>query len=300
MKERFENERVLHEAMLEQQCIAHTKDVAEKLCGCLKLIEIQKGQPLFKQGDRDNDVYFILAGKVIVEINGRETSTRTARQSVGEMAMIDHSARRSATVTATEVTVVAKVTEADFSKVAEAHPALWRRLAIELSARLRERSKYVWQKNPRPRIFLGSSVEGLAVLQAIHTGLEHDDFLVKPWTANVFKPSNGSIEALEEEITRADFGVLVLTKDDHILNEARGVDTYAPRDNVLLELGMCIGALGRKRAYMVIPRGRELKIPTDLLGVTPITFVDDYDNLASRIEPVCTKIRNAVNDLGLR
>lgn len=54
----------------------------------------------------------------------------------------------------------------------------------------------------------------------------------------------------------ADFGVLACTRDDHILNEDWKGDASEPRENVILELGMCIGALGRKRGYMVIPRSK--------------------------------------------
>jgi predicted nucleotide-binding protein len=301
MIERFEKDkRVLHDAMLEQQCVSNNKDIAGKLCGCLKLLELKKGDVLFQQGDHDTDVYFILAGRVVVEIHGREISIRGPRQHVGEMAMIDSSAPRSGTVKAMEITVLAKVAEPDFAKIATEHPDVWRRLAVELADRLRQRAKYVRAKNPRPRIFLGSSVEGLPVLRAIQNGLQHDDFLVRAWTGNVFRPGSGTMEALEEEITQADFGVLILTKDDHITNEARAVDTFAPRDNVVLELGMCIGALGRKRAYMVIPKDRDLKIPTDMLGITPVTFYDDREHLADRIAPVCNQIREAVGEHGLR
>ena len=80
-----------------------------------------------------------------------------------------------------------------------------------------------------------------------------------------------------------------------VINVTRGVDTVAPRDNVILELGMCIGAMGRKRAFLVRPRGVELKIPTDLLGITPIDYKsDDPANLAVHLSPVCTQINQAV------
>jgi predicted nucleotide-binding protein len=102
------------------------------------------------------------------------------------------------------------------------------------------------------------------------------------------------MEALELRIRTADFGVLVCTPDDQVINEKRGVDTVAPRDNVILELGMCIGAMGRKRASLVRPRGVELKIPPDLLGITSIDYkADDPANLGVPSGPVCTKIKVA-------
>ena len=43
----------------------------------------------------------------------------------------------------------------------------------------------------------------------------------------------------------------------------------APRDNVVFELGMFIGALGHARTFLVQPLDAEVKIPTDLMGFTP-------------------------------
>jgi predicted nucleotide-binding protein len=110
------------------------------------------------------------------------------------------------------------------------------------------------------------------------------------------------MEALEEMVARADFGVLVCTPDDQVTNPKRKTDAPAPRDNVILELGMCIGAMRRRRAYLVRPRGVDLKIPTDMLGITPIDYDNDPDpkNIAACIGPVCTQIKLAVMANGPR
>jgi predicted nucleotide-binding protein len=73
-----------------------------------------------------------------------------------------------------------------------------------------------------------------------------------------------------------------------------------PRDNVVLELGMALGALGRDRALIVRPIG-DVKLPTDLLGITPILYQDGPpDTLAGRVGPVVTAVKNAVARLGCR
>jgi CRP/FNR family transcriptional regulator, cyclic AMP receptor protein len=302
MIERFKGEpRRIREAILRQHCVANVGEVADKLCECLELMELQKDAVLFQEGSEGNDVYFILAGKVVVEIKNREISYRSAGQSVGEMTMIDVSERRSGTVRACDVTVLAKVSEKNFAAIAEMHPEVWRRLAIELATRLRQRAQYVRLKNVRPRIFLGSSVEGLPILKSIHKGFEHDDYLVIPWYSDVFTAGKGTMDALFKEIDAADFGVLVCTKDD--LVESRGVEKPAPRDNVILELGMCLGAMGIGRGFMVKPRGPDLKVPTDLLGITPVDYeIRDLDpkNLQAQIEPVCTTLRIAITELKVR
>jgi predicted nucleotide-binding protein len=47
-----------------------------------------------------------------------------------------------------------------------------------------------------------------------------------------------------------DFAILVLTPDD--LTQSRGKQQPSPRDNVVFELGLFIGALGRDRVFMVV------------------------------------------------
>jgi CRP-like cAMP-binding protein len=56
---------------------------------------------------------------------------------VGEMAVVDPDARRSASVSAVADSVVARITELEFSALADRFPRLWRRIALELASRLR-------------------------------------------------------------------------------------------------------------------------------------------------------------------
>ena len=54
--------------------------------------------------------------------------------------------------------------------------------------------------------------------------------------------------------------------------ESRKKKQAAPRDNVIFELGLFMGALGRERTFIVKPRHVDIKIPSDLLGVTFIEY----------------------------
>jgi predicted nucleotide-binding protein len=304
MLERFQGEegsRRQRQALLDQQCVAHDEAIVEALMQKVELVFYKSGGVLIEQGTYDNDMFFILTGRVSIQVNGRELAIRQCRQHVGEMALIDAAPRRSATVVALEETVVAKISEPSFTAIANAYPQLWRRLAMELGDRLRQRSAYVSAPNPRPVIFIGSSSEGLQIAQEIQAGLCHDNVVPKVWTDNVFVPGHGTVEDLEACIQTSDFGVLVCTQDDEILNENRNVNMYAPRDNVIVELGMCLGALGRRRTLLVTPRTRALKIPTDLLGITVINYTDaDPGHLTTHIGAVCTQIRKVVEKLGAK
>jgi predicted nucleotide-binding protein len=141
----------------------------------------------------------------------------------------------------------------------------------------------------------------LNIANEIQSGLSHDFVVPQVWTNNAFILGHGTMEDLEARITSADFGAVVCTPDDRVINDARAVDNYAPRDNVILELGMCLGALGRNRTFVILPRGDDLKLPTDLLGITPVDYTaDDPTNLIAHLGPVSTAIRRVVQKLGPR
>lgn len=41
---------------------------------------------------------------------------------------------------------------------------------------------------------------------------------------------------------------------------------------MVFELGLFMGALSRDRTFVVVPHGVDLKIPTDLLGMTTLRY----------------------------
>src|SRR5437016_6173624 len=120
-------------------------------------------------------------------------------------------------------------------------------------------------------IFVGSASEGLDVANAVRDALGSNmGFEARVWNKGTFKPSMTFIEALEEELAQSDFAVLTLTRDDQ--SKSRGKISWTPRDNVLFELGLFMGRLGRDRTYFVCDKNQNLKIPTDLLGVNPASY----------------------------
>ena len=102
---------------------------------------------------------------------------------------------------------------------------------------------------------------------------------------------------LETEIHTTDFGVLVFTPDDKI--ESRSETQSGPRDNVIFELGLLIGSLGRNRTFVAHPRGKDINIPTDLIGTKRITYsLDPAQDLTVTMAPVNNELNNIISKLG--
>jgi len=299
MIRRFQERDKLVEALRRQQIVQNDNTIAEELADVAELIQFEASPPgnvVITQSAADNDFFMILVGRVSIWVSGRELAVRQAGQHVGEMAMIDTSASRCATVIAIEQTVVAKVTEKDFTPVANKHPSLWRQLALELGNRLRERGKHVKAPNPRPVVFIGSSKESLYPAREIQSLLSHDDLIPRPWTDG-FRPSATSIENLERELAGADFAILVLAADDVV--ESRDASQNAPRDNVIWEHGLFTGGLGRSRVFIVKPRGVDLKLPSDWGGITILDYDTNGspDDLPSWLGAAVHGIRKEINRL---
>ncbi|MGL4908858.1 MAG: CBASS system CD-NTase-associated NAD(+) hydrolase Cap12 [Bacteroidales bacterium] len=119
----------------------------------------------------------------------------------------------------------------------------------------------------KPRIFIGSSSEGLEIAQRVKSYFEkeYECFL---WTDGIFKFNENFLETLMKEASLFDFGFLVFTKDDY--TESRTTTYTSPRDNVVFEYGLFLGRLGRERAYFIIDE--DVKLPSDLQGITTVNF----------------------------
>lgn len=289
--------RLFIEALGSQKIVGGNRALAEKLANVSDLIEIQKGASVIEQEDSTNDIFFIVSGSFSIIVNGREVAHRRTGEQVGEMGAIEPTQKRSATVTALELSVVAKISEIDFDTLGKEYPVLYKSIAQTLSRRLLERNKLVKPTSSRIRIFIISSAESLNVARLIVDGLQHDPFDVILWAEGVFKVTNYTLETLENEVDQADFAIAVAHGDD--VAEIRDKHWPIPRDNVIFELGLFMGRLGRSRAILMEPRDEAVKLPSDLTGVTHIgyKYVPGKDE-GSHIAPAVNAIRTHVKTHG--
>lgn len=152
---------------------------------------------------------------------------------------------------------------------------------------------------PKPKLFIGSSVEGLPVAHAIQSNLTHNaDVIV--WDQGVFALSDLTIESLISVLSTCDFGIFVFSPDD--VGMIKGTKNKLIRDNVLFELGLFIGNLGRTRTFMVAPANTpKLRIPTDLIGITLGKYDNEKldDNPQASTAVFCNEVRIAIRKQGL-
>jgi predicted nucleotide-binding protein len=287
----------LVDVIRQQFLVAGDSELASDLAKVAQLLELGPGAVLIQQDASDSDLFLVLSGGFHISVNQRITGHRAAGLHVGEMAAIDATARRSSAVIASEHSLVAKIPLGDFEAIARKYPEIWRRCAIELCRRLKERNKFHNPPRSEPVVFIGSTVEGLPIAREIQSNFTHDRVVVMVWEKGIFNPGATPIEDLVKVVSECDFGVMLVTPDDKVIS--RGESRDAPRDNVIFELGLLIGKIGRERTFIVGPRGTDVKIPTDLLGVTPISYdVKKPSWEQTEIAVVSNEIRKIVKKLG--
>jgi len=141
----------------------------------------------------------------------------------------------------------------------------------------------------KPKIFIGSSREGLDIANAIHANLTRN---------GVFQISGTTIYSLINALRNSDFGVFVFSPDD--LTIMRGQQNPVVRDNVIFELGLFIGRLGVERCFFITPdHVADLRLPTDLMGIMPGQYeANRHDkNWLAATNPVCMQIRAKLIEL---
>lgn len=288
----------IEEALLQQRIVLGNDALATQLAEVGTPMAVAMGDTIINQGAHDSDVFFILTGQFQIKVHGREVAKRGPTELVGEMSAVVSTASRSATVVALEPSVVLKVSAQDFKDAANKFPRMWQQITRQLVDRLHQRNNLVRPAHQSARVFIICSVEALPIARAIEMQLEHDKVFVKIWTDGVFLASKYPIESLEEQLDESDFAIAIAQPDDSVTT-ARGVTKNTPRDNVIFELGLFVGRLGRLRSLLLEPRGEEVHLPSDLSGLTTIGYRTDRDP-KSNVSTACNRLRDLFNELGPR
>lgn len=300
LKARFERTEDLIEALLSQKIVQGRREIAQEIAKDGTLLDFVAGKNIIEQGGSDRDVYFLLAGKGQLIVNGVRLYPRVHGMTVGEMSAINPHISRSSTIEAMEPTVAWKISHSRLAGIGKIHPDFWRLIAVDLSGRLEQRNSFINRVNTRPRVFMICSAEALAIAKAIRVGLEHNAQVVIWSDDKIFAPGAYPIEALEEQVNSADFGIALAEPDDLVLSRDRKAST--PRDNVIFELGFFMSRLGRHRTLLLIPKSEDVKLPSDFKGLTPVSYEKGVSlkELSVALGPTIDKIGSLIADMGVR
>ena len=147
----------------------------------------------------------------------------------------------------------------------------------------------------KPKLFIGSSAESIGLAEALRNQLG-DSVEAKVWTEGIFELSEHTMASLIKALSEFDFAAFLFSPDDVV--KIRNRNYEAVRDNIVFELGLFIGGLGLKRTYFVMPSDcKDLRIPSDLLGITPATYTIAAfkENPEESLRNVAAKIKEAIS-----
>ena len=143
----------------------------------------------------------------------------------------------------------------------------------------------------KPKIFIGSSREGVNIADAVHANLTYEAECTV-WKDGVFQLSQNTLADLVRVLRDSDFGIFIFSPDD--VGVMRGKESTVVRDNVLFELGLFIGRLGPERCFFLIPdSAHDLRLPSDLAGVTSGRYEGSRSdgNWMAALNPACMQIK---------
>lgn len=146
----------------------------------------------------------------------------------------------------------------------------------------------------QPKIFIGSSIEGLPVAYGVQENLEHDA-LCQVWDQGIFELTGNALDNLLEATKKYDFAIFIFQPDD--IAKIRNEEYKVVRDNIIFELGLFISKLGKHKVFFLVPRGeKSLHLPSDLLGIAPghYTPATDEKELLGALGPFCNKVRRQI------
>lgn len=300
LSDRFDDDAIL-DALLRQRIVSNDRQLAEQFACKGRKKAFSAGEVLIEQGAWDDELHFILAGEFELLINGQHKAVRQAGVHVGELAGVNAARPRSATLRALGDAIVLTVEAADAREIADKNPAVYKAMLEVAGERLDQRNAEIGTANDYPRVFVISSSEGSEVARLVRRHLDQDDKIaVKVWDQGTFAVSDFALSSIEDAIEAADFTIAVVRADDSLVT--RGRETKTARDNVHLEYGISVGRLGRDRSFLLVDVADDVKLPSDIAGITTLRYRSgrSKDDLDRSIAKTCDVARDKIEFAGVR
>jgi hypothetical protein len=141
----------------------------------------------------------------------------------------------------------------------------------------------------RPKVFIGSSSQGYEIAEKVKDCLSvcGDCFLWKD--GGVWEANRSTFDNLLRIVNYFDFGVFVATADDLTLTNNNIV--IESRDNVILEMALFLGAVGKDKSFLLVEDG--IKLPSDFNGIYMPRF---NRNSNSSINEACSAYTQKISE----
>jgi predicted nucleotide-binding protein len=140
----------------------------------------------------------------------------------------------------------------------------------------------------RPKLFIGSSGAGIDVAEKVkvHLSTIADCFV---WSEpDIWEANRSTFDNLIRMSNYFDFGVFVATADD--LTETNERLVIEPRDNVILEMALFLGAMGHNKSFLLVENG--IKLPSDFNGIYMPRFNrTDEDSIKTTCDTYIERIK---------
>lgn len=130
----------------------------------------------------------------------------------------------------------------------------------------------------KPRIFISSSTEDLALVAKLSVLLESMNIEVIRWDQGIFSAGRTILEAFDSALSNIDAAIVLLGSD-------------SPSPNIMFELGMMQGKYGRAKTIVLSPENA--KLPSDLLGIIYLRYSKD------NIESITLNLQRELQHMGL-
>lgn len=145
----------------------------------------------------------------------------------------------------------------------------------------------------KPTVFIASSVRAKDMLRELKQWLEEDHTIkVKEWMTDTFAASQHPLDELLKASQGCDYAIMVMWPDDKL--ELAGSNQQIPmtRDNVIFEAGLFTGKHGRECVfYWQNSEDVDLRVPTDLTGLTQVRYIWKSDPNESMGQQICNAAR---------
>jgi hypoxanthine phosphoribosyltransferase len=113
------------------------------------------------------------------------------------------------------------------------------------------------------------------------TRINEDKYYCRVWEEDIFEHGKNALENLLAIKGSGDYDyiIIILSPDDDLT--CRGIEYKSPRDNVVFELGLCIGLFGMERTIII--NHPDIKMPTDINGIMTFRIPEKKEYAARNI-----------------